>query len=225
MKLVIFDLDGTLIDSLNDLAECVNLALKQQGFPIHPVDQYRYFVGNGVNKLIERVLPDEMNTKEAQTRVKESFDRYYSERFAVHTKPYPEILDLLEALKKDKIKTAVVSNKPDEFAKKIVSALFPENTFEFVAGGRDSLPKKPDPVLVNQCLEILKIEKSQCCYCGDSNVDIMTAQNAELLSIGAAWGFRGEDELREAGADYIIHTPLEMMKIIHACEDEEFGVK
>lgn len=213
-QLVIFDLDGTLINSLCDLADCVNLALQDKGFPMHPVDQYRYFVGDGVNKLIERVLPEKEKSAELCREVKQGFDRYYAERFSVHTKPYPGISELLSQLAKREIRTAVVSNKPDEFTRKIIDALFAPGTFEFVAGGSDTIPKKPDPVLVNRCMEQLDVPKRLCCYCGDSNVDMITARNAGILSVGAAWGFRGEEELKEAGADYIIRSPLELLDVL-----------
>ena len=216
-KLVIFDLDGTLIDSLHDLADCVNLALQDQGLPLHPIDRYRYFVGDGVNKLIERVLPEKEKSLELFQRVRQGFDRYYAERFSTYTKPYPEIPELLFRLKEKGIRAAVVSNKPDEFVKKITSGLFSPGTFDFTAGGRESLPKKPDPVLVNLCMEQLGTPEELCCYCGDSNVDILTAQNAGILSIGAAWGFRGENELKEVGADEIIHSPLELLDVLEGC--------
>ena len=214
IKAVIFDLDGTLLDTLEDLANASNYALETCGFKTHPVNDYKRFVGSGRYKLIERIVPDEhKNNEEIIERVLGFFDEYYGEHMVDMTKPYSGIIEMLEELKEREIKLAVVSNKPHEFAGKVVKRYF-GNIFEIAYGQRPNHPTKPDPKTVYEVMNVLGVSNDECIYVGDSDVDISTARNAEVKSVGVAWGFRGTGELEAAGADYIIHNPKELIKLL-----------
>lgn len=214
IRAMIFDLDGTLLDTLEDLANACNYALKVCGFKTHDTYEYISFVGNGRYKLIERIVPKEYkNNEDIINKVLELFDQYYGEHMIDMTKPYEGIYKMLEELNKKDIKLAVVSNKPHEFAKDVVKKYF-EDTFEITYGQRLNHPIKPDPKTVFEVMELLKVDKSECIYVGDSDVDVHTAKNAGIKSVGVAWGFRGAGELREAGADYIIEKPIELVDLV-----------
>ncbi len=214
IKLCIFDLDGTLINSIEDLADAGNFALSEMGYPTHDVDAYKYFVGNGIPKLIERMTPENKRTPEILSTV----HKIFSERYKVHcldkTKPYDGIIKLIEFCRENNIKTAVLSNKADNFAKFIVDTVFPEKTFDFVMGQREDIPKKPAPDGVLKILDLFSVKKEEALLMGDSDVDIITAINSGIHSIGAAWGFRGEEELKGAGAERIAFSPMEVIGIL-----------
>ncbi|MEN8078735.1 HAD family hydrolase [Clostridioides difficile] len=214
IKAVIFDLDGTLLDTLEDLANACNYALKVCGFKTHNTCDYVKFVGNGRYKLIERIVPEEYKKNEdIINKVLELFDQYYGQHMIDMTKPYDGIYEMLEELNKKHIKLAVVSNKPHEFAEDVVKKYFGE-TFEITYGQRPNHPTKPDPKTVFEVMESLKVDKTECIYVGDSDVDVNTAKNADVKSVGVDWGFRGAGELREAGADYIIEKPAELITLV-----------
>ena len=209
IKAVIFDLDGTLLNTLEDLANASNFALRSCGYNEHPIKDYIRFVGSGRYILMKRILPEEdKNNEEAIEKVLKLFDEYYGEHMHDTTKPYDGIYELI----KD-IKLAVVSNKPDEFAGETVNRYF-GNDFEITYGQRPNHAVKPDPKTVYEVMEYLNVTKEECIYVGDSDVDMKTAQNAGVKSIGVAWGFRGEEELKSAGADYIIRTPQELVNLL-----------
>lgn len=207
LKLAIFDLDGTLVNTIADLAYSCNCALKKFGYPVHDVDSYRYFVGNGVYKLVERAVPENERNPERLREVKEEFDRVYNENYLRASSPYEGITEQLKLFNESGIKISVLSNKPNIFTQKMIAALFSDIQFEYVFGQRDSVPTKPDPTAVNQILHDCNVKIDEACYVGDSNVDIMTGKNSGISSIGVAWGFRGRDELIKAGADFIIDNP------------------
>ena len=214
VKAVVFDLDGTLLDTLEDLANACNYALKSCGFKEHNVKDYTRFVGNGRYKLIERIIPDKhKEDKEVIDKVLRLFDEYYEEHMVDMTKPYDGIMKMIEELKEKNIKIAVVSNKPHEFAGEVVRRYFGD-AFEITYGQRPNHPTKPDPKTIYEVMELLNVEKNECIYVGDSDVDVNTAKNAGVKSVGVSWGFRGEGELREAGADYIIKNPIELMELL-----------
>lgn len=213
IKLVIFDLDGTLIDSLGDLAAAVEYALAQNGYPSNPPDSYRYFVGNGALKLIERALPKGASEEEIK-RVHKTFSGRYREHCLELTKPYPGIEDMLRRLNESGIKLAVASNKPDEFSKQIVTALFGDDKFDTVHGKREGVPTKPSREIVDSIMSELSIGAEETVFVGDSNVDVQTAHNSGLKCIGCAWGFRGADELRDSGADIIAYNTKDIADII-----------
>ena len=211
IKAVIFDLDGTLLDTLEDLANACNYALKSCGFKIHHVKDYTRFVGNGRYKLIERIVPSK--DKEVINKVLRLFDEYYGQHMVDMTKPYDGIIEMINKLKEKSVKIAVVSNKPHEFAEDVVRRYFGD-AFEITYGQRPNHPTKPDPKTVYEVIESLNVKKEECIYVGDSDVDVNTAKNAGVKSVGVSWGFRGEGELREAGADYIIKNPIELIKLL-----------
>lgn len=205
----IFDLDGTLLDTLEDLAVSVNYALEKNGLPQHPIDSYRYFVGDGVLTLIRRASGsgDEGLVK----ALKADFDRYYNVHRFDRTRPYDGARELLEALAKRNIPAAVLSNKPDEFVGDLMKRYFPGIFFFAAVGKRPGVAKKPDPAALNQLIAQKGAEKPACLYVGDSNVDVETAHNAGIRCCGAEWGFRGYRELKEAGADCFAKVPLDVL--------------
>lgn len=212
-RLAVFDLDGTLVNSINDLAAACEYVLAANGYPSNPPESYKKFVGNGTLKLIERALPagtdeDEIKRVHAQ----------FSERYRAHcldlTKPYEGIAETLTALKNAGVACAVASNKPDEFANQIVTQLFGGGIFEIVRGKREGVPAKPSPDIINSIIDQSGVSPEQTVIIGDSDVDVMTAQNSSADCIGCVWGFRGEDELRRAGAKFLAHDPQQIADLI-----------
>ena len=196
-KLVIFDLDGTLLDTIADLAESANHALKQLGFPTRDVEMIRTFVGNGVNKLLFRALPDEEKTEENMMRMRTHFVPYYDAHNADLSAPYPGIVALLEELQAKGLRMAVASNKYQEATVKLVKHYFPMIDFVEVLGQREGINVKPDPTIVFDILQKAGVSKEETLYVGDSGVDMQTAINAGVDAIGVTWGFRPRTELED----------------------------
>ena len=211
IKLVIFDLDGTLLNTISDLAHSSNFALEQNGFPGHPIEAYKFFVGNGINKLIERALPENEKSEENITRVKNSFRTYYDEHNTDYTIPYEGINELLITLQSYGCILAVASNKYQAATEKLIRYSFPDISFAAVFGQRENVPVKPDPAIVYDILKITDISPEEAFYIGDSGVDMQTALNSGIFSIGVTWGFRPRAELEAAGADYIADTTAEIL--------------
>lgn len=207
----LFDLDGTLVDSLEDLALSTNRVLQTHGLPTHEISEYNYFVGNGVRKLMERALPD--NRLDLLEECLEDFQKDYDEHCLDHTLPYPGMRELIESLKGDGIKLSVVTNKPHHLAVKIVETLFPD-TFITILGQQDLYPVKPNPESTFMALMAMRLSKDDCYFIGDSNVDIQTGYEADMDTIGVCWGFRGRQELEKEGATYVVDTPMEIKDII-----------
>lgn len=212
MKTAIFDLDGTIADTLNDLADSVNYGLRQLGYPEHCVDKYKRFVGNGAQKLCYRALPDDGKSDAEQLYF--IFRQYYSEHFLDKTRLYSGIKETVNRLSANNVTLAVATNKPQDIAHKLVSKLLPDAYFVKVLGGCDERPKKPDAAIIREILSKLPHDDNKVFMIGDSNVDIQTAKNSGLISIGCIWGFRGREELESGGADYIAETPEDIAKII-----------
>ena len=213
-KTILWDLDGTLLDTLDDLTDSVNAALAASGFPTHSRDAVRSFVGNGMRKLIERAVP--AGTGEAeQAAVREFFRVHYAAHCSDKTKPYASIPELLAKLREAGVKMAIVSNKPD-FATKELAAVYFGGLTDAAIGGRDGVPVKPAREMVELALAELGTDAADAVYIGDSDVDVITAANAEMDGISVAWGFRGEDVLRAAGAKNIAHTPAELQAMLLA---------
>ena len=196
-KLVIFDLDGTLLDTIADLAESANHALKQLGYPTRDVEKIRTFVGNGVNKLLFRALPDEEKTEENMMRMRTHFVPYYDAHNADLSAPYPGIVTLLEELQAKGLRMAVASNKYQEATVKLVKHYFPMIDFVEVLGQREGINVKPDPTIVFDILKKAGVSKEETLYVGDSGVDMQTAINAGVDAIGVTWGFRPRTELED----------------------------
>ena len=212
-KAVIFDLDGTLVNSLEDLAISTNYALSTHGFPTHETEKYKYFVGDGMIKLMERVLPEENRDEVTIKKVFESFFKYYSEHYLNKTVAYDGIRNVLEGLKADGIKIAVVSNKRDDMAKIVVDKIFGD-IFDFVVGKREGYPTKPDPKLTLEVIDILGVNPKECAFVGDSGMDMAAAKNSGCLAVGVLWGFREAEELNKNGADYILNATNQITELI-----------
>lgn len=211
MILAIFDLDGTIADTIADLGDAVNHGLDKLGHPRFGYEQYKKMVGNGAPVLCRRALPDD--SKDEAEQLHELFREYYAAHYLDKTSLYDGIREVLDTLANAGVKLAVATNKPQDFAREIVRALLPDVPFEAVLGGCSGRAKKPDRAIIDEILSPL--EDGMTVYMiGDSNVDIQTAKNAGLISIGCAWGFRGRDELVSEGADYIAETPADIMRII-----------
>ena len=213
-KLVIFDLDGTLLDTIYDLAYSCNYALQLHGYPVHEVEAYRYFVGNGMTKLIERALPEEARRTEIILRVKKDFLAYYSAHAMEYTQPYSGIVQLLDALQEKGLALAVASNKIDEATRFLIQRFFPHISFVAVFGQRETVPIKPDPVVVNDILSTAGVSKEETLYVGDSGVDVDTAFHAGVPFVGVLWGFRPQTELESKGATRFISKPEELLGYI-----------
>ena len=196
-KLVIFDLDGTLLDTIADLAESANHALKQLGYPTHPVEVIRTYVGNGINKLLFRALPDEEKSEENMMRMRTHFVPYYDAHNADLSAPYPGIVSLLEELQAKGLMIAVASNKYQEATVKLVKHYFPMIDFVEVLGQREGINVKPEPTIVFDILKKAGVSKEETLYVGDSGVDMQTAINAGVDAIGVTWGFRPRTELED----------------------------
>lgn len=213
-KAVIFDLDGTLLDSLEDLADSANSVLAGLGYPIHPVDDYKYFVGDGMKSLMTRILPAERRRESLIDQCVEQMRNEYRRRWDKKSRPYegiPELLDKLGALR---IKRAVLSNKPQDFTRLIVEEMFSHWNFDMVLGMRRGVPAKPDPTGALEIVDALGIPAAEFLYLGDTNTDMITANAAGIYSVGALWGFRESQELLESGAKSLINHPLELLLLL-----------
>lgn len=211
MTIAIFDLDGTLADTLYDLADAVNFGLRKLGYPEHPYESYKLFVGNGVQKLCYRVLPDDR--KDDADKLLSIFNSYYGVHFLDKTKLYPGMKETLHTLSDNGVKLAVATNKSQKFALQIIEALLPEFEFIKILGGCSEREKKPDPAIIHEILEEVPIG-TKAFMIGDSNVDIQTAHNAGISSIGCIWGFRSREELLNAGADHIAESASDIAEFI-----------
>ena len=211
-KLAVFDMDGTILDTLEDLKDSTNFALEKCGYPTRSYDEVRRFVGNGIRKLIERAVPEGLTTEQID-RVHEVFTEHYKVHCADTTKAYDGIKPLLEKLRASGVKTAVVSNKADYGVQELCREYF-DGLFDYAVGEREGIRRKPAPDAVNEALRVLGIDKSEAVYIGDSDVDFETAKNAELPCISVLWGFRDEEFLREKGATLFVRDPAEIYDII-----------
>ena len=213
-KLVIFDLDGTLLNTIADLAHSTNYALNKLGYPTHEIEKYNVMVGNGIDKLFERALPEEEKSKENVLRVRKEFVPYYDIHNADDSRPYPGIPELLSYLQDAGVQIAVASNKYQAATQKLVDHYFPEIHFTAVLGQREGVKVKPDPIIVSDILEIAKVAKEEALYVGDSGVDMQTAANAGVTACGVTWGFRPRTELEEFNPSYIADTAGEIKNLI-----------
>lgn len=210
---VIFDLDGTVLDTLQDLADSVNWVCERFGWPTHPREKYKYFVGNGMVRLLERATPPEAKDPGVWERVQEQFHAYYGAHKQDNTCPYEGMPGVLERLKEEGVSIAVLTNKPNEPARAVMEHYYP-GVFPFVQGAMPDLPVKPDPTLLRRLMECMGAKPDTTLFVGDSNVDIQTAKNGGLRSCGVLWGFRAREELEGEGANYIASTPQELAHII-----------
>jgi len=208
---VIFDMDGTLLDTLDDLADCMNRVLEKEGFARHPVDAYRYFVGDGLENLVRRSLPEDARSGDRIAMLKESMRSEYAEHWADKTRPYPGIPELLRSLEERRVPMAILSNKPDAFTRTIAAHYFPKGLFARVIGAREGAPRKPDPGAALEIATALALPPGKILYAGDTNTDMHTGRGAGMFTVGVLWGFRPKQELLEGGAQALVETPAQIL--------------
>jgi len=213
-KAVIFDLDGTLLNTLEDLADSMNTVLDNFGFPIHPIESYKLFVGKGLRNLVLKTLPEEKISESLVGTCLDAFRKKYAVQWGEKTHPYKDIPELLDKLTAEKIKLAILSNKADEFTQLIVAKFLSQWNFEAVFGERPSVPRKPDPAAALEIAVKLGLKPDECLYIGDSGTDMETANAAGMYAVGALWGFRKADELLAAGAKKLIQKPAELLELL-----------
>lgn len=212
-KGIIFDLDGTLVNSLEDISDAMNTVLKGLNYPTHTYDTYQYFIGSGLRNLVSKALPATNNSDEQIEICFECMINEYREICTLKTKPYEGIVELLENLTSQNIKMAVFSNKADELTKKIASEIFP-NHFDTAVGLSTEALKKPNPF---EALEIGKkwnLKPEEILFVGDSDIDMQTAVNANMFPVGVTWGYRTEEELKKSGAKMVVNTASELIEIL-----------
>ena len=210
-RAVIFDLDGTLLDTLQDLAWSMNQVLQHLGFPKHPPEAYKYFVGDGMTNLARRALPASERRDEVVAQAAEALRAEYSRHWQKQTRPYPGIVELLQTLGRQEIKLGILTNKPDNFAKEMVSAYFPEIPFAMVLGAQPNRPLKPDPAGARIIAREFAVAPAAMVFVGDSGNDMQTAVAAGMYAAGALWGFRTMDELCAAGAQILLQEPADLL--------------
>ena len=213
-KAILFDLDGTLLNTLEDLGDAVNRVLAAMRFPTHKLDEYRYFVGDGTAMLITRALPEEKRNDDTIRACLEAFRQDYGRNWKLKTRPYDGVTEMLDDLTAHGLKMAVLSNKSHEFTKRCVADLLPNWTFHVVLGQRDAVPLKPDPAGALEVAERLNIPPANFLYLGDSAVDMKTAIAAGMFPVGVLWGFRLAEELQENGAQALIERPSEVLNLL-----------
>ena len=216
-KLVIFDLDGTLLNTIGDLADAVDYVMRSRNLPEHTNAEYRQMVGGGIKRLVERALPEELAKNEQYVEeCVTQFRRYYVDNIDRHTIPYEGMPELLRKLQSMGIKLAVASNKFQHGTDRLVAKFFGDIDFVAVEGNREGAPLKPDPEIVNNILRIAGINREECIMVGDSGIDIRTAKAANIDSIGVSWGFRFAEELYDAGATIVATTMEELERALLA---------
>lgn len=213
-KLVIFDLDGTLLNTIEDLGHAANHALEAKGYPIHNLASYPFLVGNGVKNLLLRAVPEDARIETAVNDILKIFKEYYNEHNCDYTKPYEGIPELINSLTEIGVKVAVASNKYLQATEKIVRHFFPDVDFVSINGQQDNIPVKPDPSIVFDILAKAGVTKDETVFVGDSGVDMETARRACIDSIGVTWGFRPEKELIDHYAENIVHKPSEILELV-----------
>jgi len=213
-KLIIFDLDGTLLDTIEDLANSVNYALEQFHFPVHATEAYRFFIGSGVNKLLERALPAESRSTDMVSMVKAEFIKHYYNHSDDCTMPYEGIAELLQKLQDSGYKIAVASNKIHPATVDLTNRFFTSIRFTDVFGQREGYPVKPNPDILNEIIANAGVTKDEVLYVGDSGVDVATAYNAGVDFVGVLWGFRPQKELEEVGASVFVKNTKELFELI-----------
>lgn len=213
-QLVIFDLDGTLLNTIGDLAECCNVVLGRRGLPQHTYEEYCHFVGNGILRLVERALPEALRTPETVAAVRQDFVEYYTAHIDQHTRPYEGIPELLQRFAGQGIRLAVASNKFQAGTEKLVRRFFPQIDFAAIFGQRPGVPLKPDPAVVEEILRMTGVDRRAVLYVGDSGVDMQTAAAAGVHSVGVTWGFRDRAEIEACGAWRIVDRAEQIAALV-----------
>ncbi len=214
LQAIIFDLDGTLIDSLADLAEAINRMLDDRGYPRRDPGLFNAFVGDGVRQLVLRALPDEVKDEPTVDACVAEYQRHYEDLWHDKTLPYPGIVKMIATLRGRGLKVAVISNKPHHFTVLCCDHFFGATTFDGVLGQRDHVPRKPDPAGALELAEALGVDIHRCAYVGDSGVDMKFGVNSGMRRIGVRWGFRSEQELSDNGAEVMVSTAEDIVKLV-----------
>jgi phosphoglycolate phosphatase len=214
IQAVLFDLDGTLLDTLADIASCVNMVLAELGLPPHPKEAYKYFVGDGLTELLMRALPARALRGPGLKARARRFEELYEAHSMDETRPYPGIARMLDSVARRGLRMAVVSNKPQRFTQQCVSALLPRWRFDVVRGARARVPLKPDPAGPLAAARAMAVRPAAVLYLGDTGVDMKTAVAAGMFPVGALWGFRQAQELRSFGARLLIRRPGELAALL-----------
>ncbi len=212
-KAVLFDLDGTLVNSLEDLADCMNLVLRDHGFRQHSVEEYKNMIGNGIRRLVYESLAEDVRSDELVSECYDFMMNEYRANCITKTRPYSGVVDLLIRLSSRGIKLAVLSNKADELVRKVVSSLFPEVHFGVIMGSSAEWPRKPDPSAALEISRRFGIQPADFVYVGDTDVDMQTANRAGMYAVGALWGFRSKEELLASGAKHLINYPTDLLRV------------
>ncbi len=210
-KAIIFDMDGTIFDSLEDIADSMNTVLKENGYSKHPVDAYRQFIGDGIELLVKRALPESEQGRETIRYYVKAMRNEYAKRWTLKTRPYPGISKMIDECISEGLKLAVLTNKLEDSAIELIDRLLPEKHFDYIWGARSQLPKKPDPAGALLLIRQMNLRPSDCIYLGDMPVDMKTALSAEIYALGALWGYRTADELFEAGAQAVLRQPVDLL--------------
>lgn len=211
---VLFDLDGTLLDTIADLTDSMNLALKRLGFPGHDVRACKMFVGDGVEMFAFRALPENSRDQDMVEKCALLMRQEYRKRWARKTRPYEGVPELLDELARKNLKTAILSNKPDDATKEMVAELLAKWHFHPVTGAQRSMPKKPDPTLALEVSRQLRVAPERFLYLGDTSTDMRTARSAGMFAVGVLWGFRSAEELRESGAQVLVDHPRKVLELL-----------
>lgn len=214
IKAIIFDLDGTLLDSLQDIANSANTVLVKHKFPLHDINDYRYFVGSGVTALMTHILPKDKRTGYMIKKCKDEFFEAYNENWNIHTKPYEGIPELLNELAARQLKLAVHSNKPDTFTQMCVRELLKGGLFDIILGERSRIPRKPNPAGAKQIAKWMNVSPEHTLYVGDTATDMDTAIAAGMFPVGVLWGFRSQEELKKNGARALVKYPQEILLLL-----------
>ncbi len=213
IKAVLFDLDGTINNTVNDIAASSNYALAKHGFPTHPADSFKLFAGSGTYIMLQRAMPEEHKNDGSVELIIDDYLAHYAVHSMDTTAPYDGIRELIDAVREQGYLTAVVTNKPDPVAKQLLADMFPEK-FDAVVGQIDGMPVKPDPAMPLLAMQQLGVKPEECVFVGDSGVDIETGKNSGAYPIGVLWGFRGREELLACGAKELIEKPQELLDIL-----------
>jgi len=214
VKSIIFDLDGTLLNTLDDIGHAMNCVLMKRGYPTHALDMYRFFIGDGLEKLIERTLPEHVVTRQEVLAALDDFRFEYAKNCDQTTRPYPGISELLHYLTANGVQLAVLSNKAQVFTERLVDNLLASWDFYPVLGSNDRFPKKPDPSAALYILKEQGLDAGECLFMGDSGVDMKTAAAAGIFSVGAGWGFRPMDELLNSGCRFLAEHPMDVLSLL-----------
>jgi phosphoglycolate phosphatase len=221
VQAIIFDLDGTLLYTLEDIANAANFILNKHGLPTYEINEYKFFVGDGVYRLVQRILPASQRDDSFILNFIDEFADTYANQWNNTTHPFPGISELLTTLNQQRIKLAILSNKPDLFTHLCAKEFFPKIHFDCILGHQENQALKPDPILSKYLLTNLEVSPEKTLFVGDSGVDILTAQNGGMVPVGVDWGYRDHKEMEDVGARWILEKPADLLQVIKEMDASE----